>query len=74
MTTLVLNYSSNLFEVIGKFLRGMLASLMYARQMSANLEAARYLSRYEFGGREFRRILEELNKETYKFYKDKYNA
>ena len=74
MTTLVLNYSSSMFDAIGKFFRGILVAFMYARQLSANHEAAQYLARHEYNKGEFQKILYELNSETHKYYKEKFNA
>ena len=43
MTQLVLNYSTNLLEVIWENLKGFGRSFLLARQMSANVEVAKHL-------------------------------
>ena len=45
MTTIVLNYSTNLLESIWQNLKGFGQSLIFARQMAANREVAEYLYR-----------------------------
>ena len=74
MTTLVLIYSSSMFDAIGKFFKGILVAFMYAKQLSANHEAAQYLARHEYSKGEFQKILYDLNKETHRYYKEKFNA
>ena len=67
MTTLVLNYSSSMFDAIGKFFRGILVAFMYAKQLSVNHEAAQYLASHEYSKGEFQKILYDLNKETHRY-------
>ena len=45
MTTIVLNYSTNLLEKIWENLKGFGKSLLVARQISANRDIAEYLYR-----------------------------
>ena len=68
MTQIVLNYSTSLFEVIYGFLQNIANSLMFARQLAANQEAAKLLSSSEYAGKEYQRILAEMNEATRKHY------
>ena len=70
MTTLVLNYSQSLLE---KFIKGfkntlkaMMVGYMVARQCQANQGVARQISNYEYNGKDYWVILNDLNKKTIK--------
>ena len=68
MTTLVLNYSQSLLE--GRWsgfkntLKGMMIGYMIARQQSANRYVAEQVSKYEYNGKDYWVILNDLNKKT----------
>jgi len=75
MTTIALNYSKSLLEglfsilkiVFGgvkKTLQGMMIGIMIARQTQANHYVAQQISKYEYNGQEYHRILHELNQST----------
>ena len=68
MTTLVLNYSQSLLEGfwsgLKKTLQGFMVGYMVARQCQANAAVAERISRYEYNGRDYYVILNDLNKRT----------
>lgn len=68
MTTIALNYSrsllSILFNGVKKTLQGMMIGIMIARQTQANHYVAQQISKYEYGGQEYYRILADLNRST----------
>ena len=68
MTTLVLNYSQNLlegfFRVLKKTLQGIMLGYAIARQTQANRYVADQISRYEYNGKDYWVILNDLNKKT----------
>ena len=70
MTTLVLNYSQSLFEGFWKglknILKGMMIGYMVARQCEANRYVAEQISRYEYNGKDYWIILNDLNQKTMK--------
>ncbi len=68
MTTLVLNYSSSILESVAKIFKEFSTSIIMARQLSANQEAAKWLSDTEYNGAEYARILFEMNTATRKHY------
>ena len=68
MTQLVLSYSTSLFEVTLSFFQNIVNSLMLARQMQANHYAAKLLSDAEYKGKEYYRILSEMNEASRKHY------
>jgi len=68
MTTLVLNYSASLFESIYALLQNIANALLLARQMHANHYAAKLLSDAEYKGKEYHRILSEMNEASRKHY------
>lgn len=68
MTTLVLNYSASLFESIYALLQNIANALLLARQYQANHYAAKALSDAEYNGKEYYRILSEMNKASRKQY------
>ena len=79
MTTIALSYSKSLLEglfsilkiVFGgvkKTLQGMMIGLMIARQTQANHYIAQQISKYEYNGQEYHRILHELNQSTCLLY------
>ena len=69
MTTIVLNYSKSLLEVIWENLKGFGRSLVFARQMSANRDIAQYL--YHSGEyRSYHEALESLNRKTLEWVKN----
>ena len=66
MTQLVLNYSTSLFEVTLNFFQNIVSSLRLARQIQANHYAAKLLSDTEYHGKEYHRILSEMNEASRK--------
>ncbi len=68
MTTLVLNYSASLFESIYALLQKIENAFLLARQMQANHYAAKLLSDAEYKGKEYHRILSEMNDASRKSY------
>lgn len=68
MTTLVLNYSASLFESIYALLQNIANAFLLARQMQANHYAAKLLSDAEYNGKEYYRILSEMNDASRKSY------
>jgi len=68
MTQLVLNYSTSLFEITLNVFRNIANSLMLARQMHANHYAAKLFSDTEYHGKEYYRILSEMNEASRKHY------
>jgi len=68
MTTLVLNYSASLFEATLSFFQNIVNALLLARQMQANHYAAKLLSDAEYNGKEYYRILSEMNEASRKQY------
>ena len=68
MTTLVLNYSQSLLEGLWRgfknTLKGMMIGYMIARQQSANRYVAEQVSKYEYNGKDYWVILNDLNKKT----------
>jgi len=68
MTQLVLNYSTSLFEITLNVFQNIANSLMLARQMHANHYAAKLLSDAEYNGKEYYRILSEMNEASRKQY------
>ena len=69
MTQLVLNYSTNLLEVIWQNLKGFGKSVIYARQMAANREIAEYLHRVG-DYKSYHEALTDLNEKTWKEMKN----
>ena len=74
MTTLVLNYSTNLLESLFTSLKTFLAKIMIgwqlARQMEANYRIAQML-KHDYPKWSVEQIAEKLNRETLKTYTDK---
>ena len=68
MTTLVLNYSTSLLEATLSFFQNIANALLLARQYQANHYAARALSDAEYNGREYYRILSDMNEASRKKY------
>ena len=68
MTQLVLNYSASLFEITLNVFQNIANSLMLARQMHANHYSAKLLSDTEYHGKEYHRILSEMNEASRKQY------
>jgi len=68
MTTLVLSYSATLFEATLSFFQNIANALLLARQMQANHTAAKLLSETEYYGKEYHRILSEMNEASRKQY------
>lgn len=68
MTTLVLNYSTSLLEATLSFFQNIANALLLARQYQANHYAARALSDAEYNGREYYRILSDMNEASRKQY------
>ena len=69
MTQLVLNYSTNLLEVIWENLKGFGRSFLLARQMSANVEVAKHL--VESGEyKNYDEALYSLNKRAKEYFQD----
>ena len=68
MTTLVLNYSTSLFEATLSFFQNIANALLLARQIQANHYAAKMLSDTEYKGKEYYRILSEMNEASRKHY------
>ena len=68
MTTLVLSYSATLFEATLSFFQNIANALLLARQMQANHTAAKLLSDAEYKGKEYYRILSEMNEASRKHY------
>ena len=70
MTTLVLNYSQSLLDNVIKSLKNTLKALMIgymvARQTQANTRTAELISKYEYNGKDYWLILNELNQKTIK--------
>ena len=68
MTTLVLNYSQSLLEGLWRgfknTLKGMMIGYMIARQQSANRYVAEQVSKYEYNGKDYWVILNDLNQKT----------
>jgi len=67
MTTLVLNYSRSLFEVIGDFLSSMTTAIQVSRQIEANQRIA-VLLRHEYPHENYDCIVAILNDKTLKEY------
>ncbi len=67
MTTLVLNYSRSLFEVIGDFLSSMTTAIQVSRQIEANQRIA-VLLRHEYPHENYDGIVAILNDKTLKEY------
>ena len=76
MTTLVLNYSTNLLESLFTFLKTFLAKTMLgwqmARQMQANSHIAPLL-KHEYPNMTISQIQDQLNRKTLEMYKVKYD-
>ena len=74
MTTLVLNYSTNLLESLLTSLKTFLVKVMVgwqlARQMESNIKIAHML-KHDYPGWTIEQIAEKLNRETLKTYTDK---
>ena len=74
MTTLVLNYSTNLLESLFTFLKTFLAKTMLgwqmARQMQANSQIARLL-KHEYHHLTIPQIQDQLNRKTKEMYEVK---
>ena len=74
MTTLVLNYSTNLLESLFTSLKTFLVKVMVgwqmARQMSANDRIA-HMIKHEYPHMSVPQITDELNRKTLKFYEVK---
>jgi len=68
MTTLVLNYSMSLFETVLSFFQNIVNALLLARQIQANHYAAKMLSDTEYRGKEYYRILSDMNEASRKHY------
>ena len=68
MTTLVLNYSTSLLEATYHFLQNIANALLLARQYQANHYAAKALYDAEYNGKEYYRILSDMNDASRKFY------
>ena len=68
MTTLVLNYSTSLLEATYNFLQNFANAFLLARQYQANHYAAKALSDAEYKGKEYHRILSDMNEASRKFY------
>ncbi len=67
MTTLVLNYSRSLFEVIGDFLSSMTTAIQVSRQIEANQRIA-VLLRHEYPHENYDGIVAILNDKTLREY------
>ena len=68
MTTLVLNYSTSLLEATLSFFQNIANALLLARQYQANHYAAKSLSDAEYNGKEYYRILTDMNEASRKQY------
>ena len=68
MTQLVLSYSTSLFETVLSFFQNIANALLLARQIQANHYAAKMLSDTEYKGKEYYRILSEMNEASRKHY------
>lgn len=69
MTTIVLNYSKSLLEIIWENLKGFGKSLVFARQMTANRQIAEYL--YHSGEyKTYHEALASLNEKTIRAMKN----
>ena len=69
MTTIVLNYSKSLLEIIWENLKGFGKSLVFARQMTANRQIAEYL--YHSGEyKTYHEALTSLNEKTIRAMKN----
>ena len=60
MTTLVLNYSRNLFDLIGEIFSSLGTAIRVSRQIEANQKIARML-RHEYPNEDYNGILAILN-------------
>ena len=67
MTTLDLNYSRSLFEVIGDFLSSMTTAIQVSRQIEANQRIAALL-RHEYPHENYDGIVAILNDKTLREY------
>ena len=67
MTTLVLNYSRSLLDVIGEFFSAMGTAIMVSRQIETNQKLARQL-RHEYPNENYQGIVAILNDKTLKEY------
>ena len=67
MTTLVLNYSRSLFEVIGDFLSSMTTAIQVSRQIETNQRLA-VLLRHEYPHENYDGIVAILNDKTLREY------
>ena len=67
MTTLVLNYSRSLFEVIGDFFSSMTTAIQVSRQIETNQQLA-VLLRHEYPNENYDGIVAILNDKTLKEY------
>ncbi len=74
MTTLVLNYSTNLLERLFVFLKGVLVNIMVgfqlARQMESNRKIAHML-KHDYPKWSVEQITAHLNQQTLDHYKEK---
>ncbi len=68
MTTLVLNYSMSLFDTVLNLFQNIANALLLARQYQANHYAAKLLSDTEYKGKEYHRIVLEMNEASRKQY------
>ena len=67
MTTIALNYSRNLLDVIGNFFTGFTKAVQVSRQMEANLKLAHML-KHEYPNETYQGIVAILNQKTVKEY------
>tara|TARA_Y100001937_G_C7028688_1_gene289035 strand:- start:462 stop:671 length:210 start_codon:yes stop_codon:yes gene_type:complete len=67
MTTLVLNYSRNLFDLIGEIFSSLGTAIRVSRQIEANQKIARML-RHEYPNEDYNGILAILNDKTLREY------
>lgn len=67
MTTLALNYSRNLLEVIANFFSSITSAIQVSRQMEANLKLAHML-KHEYPNETYQGIVAILNQKTVKEY------
>lgn len=67
MTTLVLNYSRNLLDVVGEFFTAMGTAIMVSRQIETNQKLAHQLQ-HEYPHENYQGIVAILNDKTLKEY------